>query len=651
MMLRSVSLPFPRSPPLHTEAAGTAPPDAFGSFRVLHQIGAGTLGPVFRAYDAEGERLVAVKLFKLDLPPDRVHRLVAELERLVAADLKHPALAAPIAAGIVDLSAYLACEYVAADSLDLAIRERGPASPTDTVRVAREIAGALSRAVSAGFSHGALHPRDILFSADETRVTGVGLARALEIVGVPAPVRRPYTAPERIAGNDWDDRADVFSLAAIVYEVLSGRRTSGAGARAVDGLQGIAGADLEAVKQVFARALAENPAERTSTALAFVDDLERVLRNSAAARSPAPPLRRTSAGEPRPQANGLVSESEPLLPLDEPRFTDINVEPEIPAIDARHSVPRAPEPLVSFSDEAFVLTASEHEPPSSPDLMLPRDDPFPDAREDMETATIDQRLLEQSRSAIWPLALALLIGVTLGFAAGYGIRDRQTPAATMAGLSASAPAPVGREFTETIVPDPPVPSAVERPKPAAEVGRVEAPKPTATTARSEPDVRGRLLVRSTPAGAHVLVDDRDAGRTPVALGAVAVGPHRVSVAREGYAADERRIVITRERPSQTVSFSLGRVRPAVTHTSRPPTPPAASPPSGHPTGVVVIESRPAGAKIYVDGRLVGSTPLTMPAMAAGEHAIRLEHDGYRGWSSSVRVNASERNRVTASLER
>src|SRR5439155_5714167 len=177
--------------------------------------------------------------------------------------------------------------------LDLAIRERGPASPTDTVRVAREIAGALSRAVPAGFSHGALHPRDILFSADETRVTGIGLARALEIVGVPVPVRRPYTAPERIGGSDWDGRADVFSLAAIVYEVLSGRRTSGAGARAVDGLPEIAGADLDAVKRVFARALAENPAERTSTVMDFVDDLEAVLRNSVAA-NPAPP-RRVSA--------------------------------------------------------------------------------------------------------------------------------------------------------------------------------------------------------------------------------------------------------------------------------------------------------------------------------------------------------------------
>jgi serine/threonine protein kinase len=57
---------------------------------VLHQIGAGTLGPVFRAYDAERERLVAVKLFRLDLPPERVHQLVDAFERLIAAELNHP---------------------------------------------------------------------------------------------------------------------------------------------------------------------------------------------------------------------------------------------------------------------------------------------------------------------------------------------------------------------------------------------------------------------------------------------------------------------------------------------------------------------------------------------------------------------------------
>ena len=58
--------------------------DAFGPFRVLHQIGAGTLGPVFRAYDPERDRLVAVKLFRLGLTPELVHQFTAGLERLVA---------------------------------------------------------------------------------------------------------------------------------------------------------------------------------------------------------------------------------------------------------------------------------------------------------------------------------------------------------------------------------------------------------------------------------------------------------------------------------------------------------------------------------------------------------------------------------------
>ncbi len=65
----------------------------------------------------------------------------------------------------------------------------------------------------------------------------------------------------------------------------------------------------------------------------------------------------------------------------------------------------------------------------------------------------------------------------------------------------------------------------------------------------------------------------------------------------------------------------------------------------------MVESRPTGAHVFLDGRMIGTTPLAMPTVAAGEHAIRLELGGYRRWSSSVRVVASERNRVTASLER
>src|ERR1700730_15531074 len=133
---------FPlRSPSLPTDVAGPVP-DAFGPLRLLHQIGAGMWGPVFRAFDPDRDRLVAVKLFKVDLPPERVHQLVDALEWLLAAELTHPAIAAGLATGISGNHAYLAQEYVAADSLDVAVREYGPAPPADVLRVAAQLAGA-----------------------------------------------------------------------------------------------------------------------------------------------------------------------------------------------------------------------------------------------------------------------------------------------------------------------------------------------------------------------------------------------------------------------------------------------------------------------------------------------------------------------------
>ena len=90
-----------------------------------------------------------------------------------------------------------------------------------------------------------------------------------------------------------------------------------------------------------------------------------------------------------------------------------------------------------------------------------------------------------------------------------------------------------------------------------------------------------------------------------------------------------------------------------------PTAKAAPPPPARPrpasqesfVGSLTIESRPDGAKVFVDGRLAGATPLVLPQIGAGEHVVRLEHDGYRNWSSSVRIVAGEKNRVTASLEK
>src|SRR6202035_1821675 len=127
-------------------------------------------------------------------------------------------IAAALATGLCGDHAYLAQEYVPADSLDVAVRNYGPAPPADVLRVAAKLAGALDFAAVVEIGHGALHPRDVLLSPEDTRLTGLGIARAFDRVGVAPPGRQPYTPPERVAG-EWNRRSDLFSLAALMHEM------------------------------------------------------------------------------------------------------------------------------------------------------------------------------------------------------------------------------------------------------------------------------------------------------------------------------------------------------------------------------------------------------------------------------------------------
>ncbi len=637
---------------------------------------------MFRAYDAERERLVAVKLFKLDLPPEKVHQLVAEFQQLIAADLQHPVIARPIATGMSGVAAYLAQDYVAAESLDLAVREYGPAPSHDALRVAAQLAGALDFAAVVSLHHGALHPRDVLLSPDETRLTGVGVAQALQKVGVAVPVRRPYTAPERVAGAAIAGRADLFSLAAVVFELLTGKRVPGPGDSAVEAVGDVAGADRVALRAVFARALADAPEARFATGLAFVDALRGALpQTSSATRQPE---RKSGRGKADDRAAAPAS----ALPFDVPEASDradLEALPDVPGPSTIVPPSVAPDlPLAAAEEQRYadveVAPAQPTEEVEPVSLDAARDEP---ERRDVNIVTSSAfadlgdaapRRNDRSRASAWPIVAALAVGTAVGFVVGYGVGDRARPEP-----SSSASTSNGREFTDAAVKNDEARagSADRAGAPAAST----PPPSTAAGARIAPDARvsgspatapaprapagaapagaapgavtdiGHLLVRSTPAGARVTVDGKEAGKTPAVVRDLPVGAHRVEVSRDGYAPVERRVTITQARPS--VSLTLPLTRERVDARAAPPTAPEPSTPGtmGRFVGTPYVDSRPSGAKVFLDGKLIGTTPLSIASIAAGEHAVRLEYDGYRRWTSSVRVVASEQNRVTASLER
>ena len=724
---------------------------------------------MFRTYEPDRDRLVAVKVFRLDITPEQAQALADELSRAAEAGLFHPSIVEPIAAGVQGSVAYNAEEYVAAESLDVAMRHYAPAQVQTVLPFITQLAGAIDFSRAAGVGHGALHPRDVFMTPDEARATGFGVVEALERVGLRAPVRRPYSSPERIEGRAWSTAADVFSLAAIAYELLTGRRPSGLGKEI-----GALNAGPESLHAVLARAMDADPARRYQTALAFASALEAAARgvevaDSVAAAGPAPvergrdaitaaapavaamPSREPAAKtrdvpatktrdvpavEPDTETDDILAEKdeddahhrltmrereaadaresvverESSLPMDE----DSEIEAEAdryaaddflldaagaasaPALSSVDSLRASDEPVDQRAlDDDEVMVDEPPSPLFQPeDLLHEPAEPVGPARRRIDSPVpslhpsaaapsfghysspaIDEA--ESGRGSRWSLALMLLLGALVGFVAGYAVWGR-------------APVPVGREFSEQTIAQPPEaggkpessvpapqqPSAAAPPsgsappaEPTAAGTRSGTPPARSAAASSPPSsapaaaappvkpspqaTRGTLIVRSTPNGAGVTINGQWRGRTPLTLDKLAFARYDVRVVQPGYTAARETITLSPDEPARSVSVRLQqdrRSKPAAE--GRPErTPPSASSGPERYTGTVFVDSRPRGARVFIDGKPVGTTPLSVSDIPVGSRVVRLELPDHRIWSTSATVSAGQQSRVTGSLER
>jgi hypothetical protein len=102
---------------------------------------------------------------------------------------------------------------------------------------------------------------------------------------------------------------------------------------------------------------------------------------------------------------------------------------------------------------------------------------------------------------------------------------------------------------------------------------------------------------------------------------------------DGYAPEQRHVELTARQAMAAISFSL---QPAT---------------SASGVGVLNVQSRPTGARVFVNDRLVGRTPLAIPDLPAGPATVRIEMDGYQTWTTTAHVNAGTPTAVNASLDR
>ncbi|WP_083041984.1 serine/threonine-protein kinase [Mycobacterium asiaticum] len=268
----------------------------FGKYTITGVLGKGGMGEVYEAYDNQIGRTVALKIIKGQYANDRKFRTRFERESHAAATLQEPHVIPIHGFGEIDGSLFIDMRLVRGNDLE-ALLVRAPLEPARAVAIVTQIAAALDAAHADGLVHRDVKPQNILVTpADFAYLVDFGIA---EVVGENTRLTAAnmrvgswaYMAPERFTDSDITPAADVYSLACVLYEALTGQPPFPAQTQG-----GLVAAHLSAppprpsltnrrvppaLDEVIARGMAKEPDDRYGSAGAFGRAAERALRSGA----------------------------------------------------------------------------------------------------------------------------------------------------------------------------------------------------------------------------------------------------------------------------------------------------------------------------------------------------------------------------------
>jgi serine/threonine-protein kinase len=197
-----------------------------GRYELEKLVGSGGMSNVFRAHDRLLERTVALKILHEQYTRDDEYVERFRREARSVAQLAHPNIVTVIDRGEQDGRQYIVFEFVEGENLkDLVAR--GPVPVPEAVQLALQVAHALAFAHERGLVHRDVKPQNVLLN-DEGRamVTDFGIARSLDVHGVTQTGTvlgtSDYIAPEQARGHKVDPKTDIYSLGAVLYELLTG---------------------------------------------------------------------------------------------------------------------------------------------------------------------------------------------------------------------------------------------------------------------------------------------------------------------------------------------------------------------------------------------------------------------------------------------
>ena len=259
---------FPRLAPGITPDAAVREAFNFGGYRILSLLGRGGMGAVYEAEQIANGRRVALKVLGTSLATPEMHARFVREGKLAAA-VRHPNVVAVFAAEQIEGAAAIAMEIVPAGTLSDRISREGPMPSGVAVDTVLQIIDGLEAAHAHGVLHRDIKPANCFLSPDgEVKVGDFGLSISVgkqaedsadetgQIVGTPA-----YASPEQLRGEKTDVRADIYSVGATLYFLLTGKCMH----------------DRESVDEVIAAVLEDEPVEPSDVQPGIPRDLSRVV--------------------------------------------------------------------------------------------------------------------------------------------------------------------------------------------------------------------------------------------------------------------------------------------------------------------------------------------------------------------------------------
>jgi serine/threonine protein kinase len=198
----------------------------FGRYRLIELIGRGGMGEVWRAHDTDTDRIVAIKVLPAYLSDNETFQQRFRREAHAAARLNTPHVVPIHHYGEIDCRLYVDMRLIEGRDLQTVLTD-GPLEPARAVRIIEGVAKALHAAHKVGLMHRDVKPSNILLDEDDfAYLIDFGIARAAADTRLTSSGSMigtlHYMAPERLGTSQEDARADIYALACVLYECLTG---------------------------------------------------------------------------------------------------------------------------------------------------------------------------------------------------------------------------------------------------------------------------------------------------------------------------------------------------------------------------------------------------------------------------------------------